>query len=98
MTGRRRSAIVEARADLILSGEASAEAHAAFAGRRRCSSPGSAAGYATRHDLTVIARACFWALVALIVFGIVLIFVQIPGGDLAHSSLAAIWPTRRSAW
>src|SRR5262249_40624221 len=34
-----------------------------------------AAGYATRRDLTVIARVCFWALVALIVFGIVLIFV-----------------------
>jgi modulator of FtsH protease len=27
------------------------------------------AGYATRRDLTAIARACFWALVALIVFG-----------------------------
>jgi FtsH-binding integral membrane protein len=41
-----------------------------------------AAGYATRRDLTAIARACFWALVALIVFGIVLIFVRIPGGAL----------------
>src|SRR5690348_13260345 len=30
-----------------------------------------AAGYATRRDLTALARACSWALVALIVFGIV---------------------------
>ena len=44
-----------------------------------------AAGYATRRDLSVIARACFWALVALIVFGIVLIFVQIPNGALIYS-------------
>ena len=46
--------------------------------------------YATRHDLTAIARACFWALVALIVFGIVLIFVQIPRGDLAYSALGLV--------
>ena len=44
-----------------------------------------AAGYATRRDLAPIARASFWALVALIVFGIVLIFVQIPGADLVYS-------------
>jgi uncharacterized protein len=41
-----------------------------------------AAGYATRRDLTAIARACFWAVVALILFGIVLIFIHIPDGDL----------------
>ena len=41
-----------------------------------------AAGYATRRDLAPVARASFWALVGLIVFGIVLIFVQIPGADL----------------
>jgi uncharacterized protein len=46
-----------------------------------------AAGYATRRDLTGIARACTWALVALIVFGIVLIFVHIPGGALIYSLL-----------
>ena len=31
-----------------------------------------AAGYATRRDLSGLARLCFWALIALIVFGIVL--------------------------
>jgi len=46
-----------------------------------------AAGYATRRDLTSIARVAFWALLALIVFGIVLIFVQIPGGALIYSVL-----------
>jgi FtsH-binding integral membrane protein len=46
-----------------------------------------AAGYATRRDLTALARVCFWALVALIVFGIVVIFARIPGGDLAYSVL-----------
>jgi modulator of FtsH protease len=49
-----------------------------------------AAGYATRRDLTVVARACFWALVALIVFGIVLIFVNIPGGALIYSILGLV--------
>jgi modulator of FtsH protease len=41
-----------------------------------------AAGYVTRRDLTAIARAGFWALLALIGFGIALIFVNIPGGAL----------------
>ncbi len=49
-----------------------------------------AAGYATRRDLAPVARASFWALVALIVFGIVLIFVHIPGGDLAYSVLGLV--------
>jgi uncharacterized protein len=49
-----------------------------------------AAGYATRRDLTAIARACFWALVALIVFGIVLIFVNIPGAELVYSVLGLV--------
>jgi modulator of FtsH protease len=44
-----------------------------------------AAGYATRRDLSALARASFWALVALIVFGIVLVFVQIPGGALIYA-------------
>ncbi len=44
-----------------------------------------AAGYATRRDLSAIARVCFWALLALIVFGIVLIFVRIPHGELIYS-------------
>jgi uncharacterized protein len=49
-----------------------------------------AAGYATRRDLTAIARACFWALVALIVFGIVLIFDNIPGAELVYSVLGLV--------
>jgi modulator of FtsH protease len=44
-----------------------------------------AAGYATRRDLSGLARASFWALLALIVFGIVLVFVQIPGGELIYA-------------
>ncbi len=49
-----------------------------------------AAGYATRRDLTAIARVSFWALVALIVFGIVLIFVNIPHGELVYSVLGLV--------
>jgi uncharacterized protein len=49
-----------------------------------------AAGYATRRDLAPVARASFWALVALIIFGIVLIFVQIPGADLVYSVLGLV--------
>jgi FtsH-binding integral membrane protein len=44
-----------------------------------------AAGYATRRDLSGLARYLLWALVALIVFGIVLVFVQIPGGALIYA-------------
>lgn len=44
-----------------------------------------AAGYATRRDLSSLARYLLWALIALIVFGIVLVFVQIPGGALIYS-------------
>ena len=49
-----------------------------------------AAGYATRRDLSGIARVCFWALVALIVFGIVMIFVRIPNGSLIYSVLGLV--------
>jgi modulator of FtsH protease len=49
-----------------------------------------AAGDATRRDLSWVARACFWALLALIAFGIVLIFVQIPGGALIYSVLGLV--------
>jgi modulator of FtsH protease len=48
------------------------------------------AGYATRRDLTAIARVGFWALLALIAFGIVLIFVNIPGGALIYSVLGLL--------
>jgi uncharacterized protein len=49
-----------------------------------------AAGYATRRDLSAIARICFFALIALIVFGIVLIFVRIPHGDLIFSVIGLV--------
>ena len=42
-------------------------------------------GYTTRRDLSAVARYFFWALIALIVFGIVLIFVQIPNGELIYA-------------
>ena len=42
-------------------------------------------GYATRRDLSGLARACFWALLALILFGVVSIFVRIPGGSMIYS-------------
>jgi uncharacterized protein len=49
-----------------------------------------AAGYATRRDLSALARLFFWALIALIVFGIVLIFVQIPNGQLIYAILGLV--------
>ena len=49
-----------------------------------------AAGYATRRDLSGLARVCFWALLALIVFGIVLIFVHIPNGALIYAVLGLV--------
>ena len=48
------------------------------------------AGYATRRDLSGLARVCFWALLALIVFGIVTIFVNIPNGDLIYAILGLV--------
>ena len=47
-------------------------------------------GYATRRDLSAVARYFFWALIALIVFGIVLIFVQIPNGELIYAILGLV--------
>jgi uncharacterized protein len=44
-----------------------------------------AAGYATRRDLSALARIAFFWLIALLVFGIVLIFVHIPHGELIWS-------------
>lgn len=49
-----------------------------------------AAGYATRRDLSKYARAFFWALVALIGFGVVLIFVQVPHGSLIYAILGLV--------
>jgi modulator of FtsH protease len=47
-------------------------------------------GYATRRDLSGLARVGFWALLALVVFGIVMIFVRIPHGDLIYSVLGLV--------
>jgi uncharacterized protein len=49
-----------------------------------------AAGYATRRDLSTLARALFWALIGLIIFGIVTIFVQIPNGALIYAILGLV--------
>jgi FtsH-binding integral membrane protein len=47
-------------------------------------------GYASRTDLSGIARVSFWALLALIGFGVVLVFVHIPGGAVIYSVLGLV--------
>lgn len=47
-------------------------------------------GYATRRDLSGMARGLFWALLALIGFGIVTLFVQIPGGRIIYSIVGLV--------
>jgi modulator of FtsH protease len=42
-------------------------------------------GYATRRDLSSWARTLFWALMGLIGFGIVAIFVSIPNGNIIYA-------------
>jgi FtsH-binding integral membrane protein len=42
-------------------------------------------GYATRRDLTSWARTLFWALLALIAFGIVALFVSIPNSHILYA-------------
>ena len=49
-----------------------------------------AVGYVTRRDLSSLARIFFWALIALIGFGILLIFVQIPNGQLIYAILGLV--------
>jgi uncharacterized protein len=49
-----------------------------------------AVGYATRRDLSWLWRISFFALIALIIFGIVLIFVRIPHGELIYSILGLV--------
>jgi modulator of FtsH protease len=44
-------------------------------------------GYATRRDLSSWARTLFWALLALIAFGLVSIFVSIPNGNIIYAVL-----------
>ncbi|TDW90530.1 modulator of FtsH protease [Kribbella pratensis] len=49
-----------------------------------------ATGYATRRDLSAFGRIGSWALIGLILFGIVLVFVQIPNGALIYSVLGLV--------
>ena len=42
-------------------------------------------GYATRRDLSAWLRPLLWALLALIVFGLVAIFVAIPGANVIYA-------------
>jgi modulator of FtsH protease len=44
-----------------------------------------AAGYATRGDLSVLARVLWWALIALIGFGVLGIVVSIPAGAVVYA-------------
>jgi uncharacterized protein len=46
-----------------------------------------AVGYSTRRDLSALARWLLWALVGLIAFGVVTIFVEIPNGSLVYAVL-----------
>ena len=52
-------------------------------------------GWATRRDLSAAARVAFWALLGLIVFGIVAIFVAIPQANIIYCVLGlvifAVW-------
>jgi FtsH-binding integral membrane protein len=47
-------------------------------------------GYATRRDLAPYARFFFWALLGLIVVGVVMIFITIPGGSLIWAILGLV--------
>ena len=42
-------------------------------------------GWATRRDLSVYARTFFWALLALIAFGLITLFVSIPGANVIYA-------------
>lgn len=44
-------------------------------------------GYATRRDLSSWGRTLFWLLLALIVVGLVTIFISIPGGNIIYAVL-----------
>jgi modulator of FtsH protease len=49
-----------------------------------------AVGYTTRRDLSNIVRFAFFALIALLIFGIVLIFVHIPHASLIYAVLGLV--------
>jgi FtsH-binding integral membrane protein len=47
-------------------------------------------GYATRRDLSSWARTLFWALLALIVFGLIATLVAIPGSNVIYAVLGLV--------
>jgi FtsH-binding integral membrane protein len=47
-------------------------------------------GYATRRDFSNWARTLFWSLLALIGFGLVTLFVAIPGGNVIYAALGLV--------
>jgi modulator of FtsH protease len=48
------------------------------------------AGYATRRDLSNLARLLNWALFGLIIFGLVAVLVQIPSGSILYAVLGLL--------
>lgn len=48
------------------------------------------AGYSTRRDLSALSRISLWALLGLIVFGVVSVFTGIPGASLGYSILGLV--------
>ena len=49
-----------------------------------------AIGYTTRRDLAPLIRIAFFALIALLIFGIVLIFIHIPHGSLIYAIIGLV--------
>ncbi len=49
-----------------------------------------AIGYTTRKDLSFLVRFAFFGLIALLIFGIVLIFVHIPNGSLIYAIIGLV--------
>ena len=47
-------------------------------------------GYATKRDLSSWGRTLFWALLGLIVFGLVAIFVSIPGANVIYAVIGLV--------
>ena len=49
-----------------------------------------AAGYATRRDLSKLARSLSWALVGLIVFGVIAVLIQVPNGSVIYAVIGLV--------
>ena len=47
-------------------------------------------GYATRRDFSNWARALFWSLLGLIGFGLITLFIAIPGGNVIYAVLGLV--------